>query len=100
MIKAALEAYDHVDHADGIERALGRYAASGLSVAVETGGQTAWIHEVLIRSPRDVWLLGRLRSAHCSTVWPVLDVKTWGFVTGASNTLTLEAGARCFRSQS
>jgi hypothetical protein len=54
MIKAALEAYDHVDHADGIERALGRYSASGLSVAVETGGQTAWIHEVLIRSSRDV----------------------------------------------
>jgi transposase len=32
----------------GIEQALERYAAKGLRVAVEAGGHTAWIHDVLV----------------------------------------------------
>ncbi|HZP34931.1 MAG TPA: IS110 family transposase, partial [Methylomirabilota bacterium] len=32
---------------EGIERALARYVDRGLRVAIEAGGQTAWIHDVL-----------------------------------------------------
>jgi len=32
----------------GIKQALERYAAKGLRVAVEAGGHTAWIHDVLV----------------------------------------------------
>src|SRR5207244_2680192 len=33
---------------EGIERALARYVERGLRVAIEAGGQTAWIHDVLM----------------------------------------------------
>jgi transposase len=33
---------------EGIERALRRWAARGLKVAIEAGNQTAWIHDVLV----------------------------------------------------
>ena len=42
------------------ERLVKKFAGGGLSIAVEAGNQTAWVHEELVKLGAEVWIARRL----------------------------------------